>query len=93
MSGPFSSSRKAGFALSEVTRDLHANGICGVMTDYEEKFHTMGTPINRCVGTMVELPAEMAGWIDPLDKPCGKEEAEEGESAVDFQPAHAREEL
>ena len=26
-------------------------GICGVMTDYEEKFHNMGTPINRCVGT------------------------------------------
>ena len=47
---------KAGFALSEVTRDLHANGICGVMTDYEEKFHSMGTPINRCVGTKGLLP-------------------------------------
>lgn len=47
---------KAGFALSEVTRDLHANGICGVMTDYEEKFHNMGTPINRCVGTKGALP-------------------------------------
>ena len=35
---------QAGFALSEVTRDLHANGICGVMTDYEEKFHNLGTP-------------------------------------------------
>ena len=49
---------QAGFALSEVTRDLHANGICGVMTDYEEKFHNLGTPINRCVGTMGELPPE-----------------------------------
>jgi len=47
---------KAGFALSEVTRDLHANGICGIMTDYEEKFHNMGTPINRCVGTKGPLP-------------------------------------
>ena len=47
---------KAGFAMSEVTRDLHANGICGIMTDYEEKFHSMGTPINRCVGTKGELP-------------------------------------
>ena len=47
---------KAGFELSEVTRDLHANGICGIMTDYEEKFHNMGTPINRCVGTKGELP-------------------------------------
>ncbi len=42
---------KAGYTLSEVTRNLHENGICGVMTDYEEKFHNMGTKINRCVGT------------------------------------------
>ena len=28
-----------GFELSEVTRDLHSQGICGVMTDYEAKFH------------------------------------------------------
>ena len=42
---------KSAFALSEVTRNLHENGICGVMTDYEEKFHNLGTPINRCVGT------------------------------------------
>ena len=41
---------KAGYELREVTRDLHANGICGIMTDYEEKFHNLGTPINRCVG-------------------------------------------
>lgn len=48
---------KAGFALSEVTRDLHKDGIQGVMTGYEEKFHALGTPINRCVGTKGELPA------------------------------------
>jgi len=47
---------KAGFELSEVTRNLHENGICGIMTDYEEKFHNMGTPINRCVGTKGPLP-------------------------------------
>ena len=47
---------KAGFALSEVTRNLHEHGVQGVMTDYEEKFHAMGTPINRCVGTMGALP-------------------------------------
>ena len=40
---------KAGFQLSEVTRDLHARGAVGVMTDYEKKFHEMGTKINRCV--------------------------------------------
>ena len=47
---------KAGFALSEVTHDLHKYGVRGVMTDYEEKFHSLGTPINRCVGTMGALP-------------------------------------
>lgn len=45
---------KAGYALSEVTRDLHRDGIAGVMTDYEEKFYNLGTPINRCVATKLE---------------------------------------
>ena len=49
---------KAGYALSEVTRDLHANGIRGVMTDYEEKFHNLGTKINRCVGTKETMDPE-----------------------------------
>ena len=49
---------KAGYALSQVTRDLHDNGINGVMTDYEEKFHLMGTPINRCVGTKEKMDPE-----------------------------------
>lgn len=48
-----------GFALSEVTHDLHANGVVGVMTDYEEKFHVLGKNINRCVATMIPwTPAE-----------------------------------
>lgn len=41
---------KAGFDLEQVTRNLHENGIRGVMTDYEAKFHALGQPINRCVG-------------------------------------------
>lgn len=49
---------KAGFALNEVSRNLHEHGIQGVMTDYEEKFHNLGIPINRCVGSMVALPNE-----------------------------------
>ena len=55
-----------GFALSEVTRDLHANGPVGVMTDYEAKFYELGKNINRCVATMEpwteleEEPAEAA---------------------------------
>jgi tRNA (guanine-N7-)-methyltransferase len=47
---------KVGFELSEVTRNLHENGVQGVMTDYEEKFHQLGKPINRCVGTKIDLP-------------------------------------
>lgn len=49
---------KAGFELSEVTRNLHENGVCGIMTDYEEKFYNMGTPINRCVGTKRAMEPE-----------------------------------
>lgn len=49
---------KAGYKLSEVTRNLHADGIQGVMTDYEEKFHNLGTPINRCVGTKLVMNPE-----------------------------------
>ena len=47
-----------GFSLSEVTDDLHGHGICGVMTDYEAKFHALGTPIHRLVATMQP-------WEDP----------------------------
>jgi len=37
-----------GLEVKNLTRDLHANGIVGIMTGYEEKFHGLGTPINRC---------------------------------------------
>ena len=37
-----------GLEVNHLTRDLHANGIVGIMTGYEEKFHALGTPINRC---------------------------------------------
>ena len=47
-----------GFELSEVTRDLHADGPVGVMTDYEKKFYDEGKSINRCVAAMVD-------WTDP----------------------------
>lgn len=60
---------KAGYGLSEVTRDLHSRGICGVMTDYEAKFHEQGVPINRCVGTKLAVDPEpefhpIPGWGD-----------------------------
>lgn len=47
---------EVGFALSEVSPDLHAQGVQGVMTDYEEKFYNQGLPIHRCVATIGELP-------------------------------------
>ena len=37
-----------GLEVKHVTRDLHKDGIVGIMTGYEEKFHALGTPINRC---------------------------------------------
>lgn len=36
------------FELQSVTNDLHQDGITGIMTGYEEKFHALDTPINRC---------------------------------------------
>ena len=40
--------RACGLEVKNLTRNLHENGIVGIMTGYEEKFHTLGTPINRC---------------------------------------------
>ena len=56
-----------GFALSEVTDDLHAQGPQGVMTDYEAKFHAMGTPIHRCVAVKGELPPQPAESPAPAE--------------------------
>ena len=40
-----------GWALSELTHDLHEHGPVGVMTDYEAKFYEQGLKINRLVAT------------------------------------------
>lgn len=37
-----------GLETRNVTRNLHENGVVGIMTGYEEKFCALGTPINRC---------------------------------------------
>ncbi len=47
-----------GYELRDITRDLHANGPVGVMTNYEAKFHEQGIPIHRCVA--VKTRAEHA---------------------------------
>ena len=61
----------SGQEVKNLTRNLHENGIVGIMTGYEEKFHALGTPINRCevVCKPFVLPAEEK-----------KETAEESES-------------
>ena len=68
---------KAGFDLSEVTRDLHGGGIQGVMTDYEEKFHQIGAPINRCVGTKLQLSPEPV--FKPIAGPTSRSAEPSGE--------------
>ena len=40
-----------GWTLSELTRDLHAEGPAGIMTDYEAKFTAEGVKISRLVAT------------------------------------------
>lgn len=61
-----------GFELSEVTRDLHANGQRGVMTDYEAKFYAEGKNINRCVATMQP-------WEEPEEEDTPEEADETAE--------------
>lgn len=46
----------AGYALSEVTNDLHADDPEVIMTDFEARFSAEGVKINRCVATMTALP-------------------------------------
>lgn len=46
---------EAGWELDQVTNDLHKDGVCGVMTDYEKKFYEQGIPINRLVAKKVGI--------------------------------------
>ena len=55
----------AGYALSQVTHDLHGEGPQGVMTDYEAKFYAEGLPICRCVATLLPLPASETAETAP----------------------------
>lgn len=55
-----------GYELREVTRDLHAAGPVGIMTNYEAKFHEQGLPIHRCVA--VKTRPEHAPLPEPEKK-------------------------
>ena len=46
--------KEEGWALSEQTHDLHAQGPVGVMTDYEAKFYGQGLRINRLVAAKTD---------------------------------------
>ncbi len=59
---------KAGYTLTEVTRDLHANGPRGVMTDYEEKFYNEGKPICRCVAVKGETLSARLTLVRPASE-------------------------
>ena len=56
-----------GFELREVTRNLHENGVTGIMTNYEARFHEQGIPIHRCVA--VKMKAEHDPLPEPEKKP------------------------
>ena len=75
--------RSEGWALSELTNDLHAEGICGIMTDYEAKFHAQGVKINRLVATRtMQTKTASADGLPPrlydagLSDARGKQEAQ-----------------
>lgn len=57
--------RSEGWEISELTNDLHANGVNGVMTDYEAKFHAEGIKINRLVATKVSGTLDIAAGTPP----------------------------
>ena len=57
-----------GLEVKNLTRNLHENGIVGIMTGYEEKFHALGTPINRC--EIICKPFV----LPPVEKKQGEEE-------------------
>ena len=54
-----------GWELREVTRDLHGQGVTGVMTDYEAKFHAQGVKINRLVAVKTERTNTTAAGTPP----------------------------
>ena len=52
-------------SLYELTNDLHRDGINGVMTDYEAKFHAEGIKINRLVATKTAATLDISAGTPP----------------------------
>lgn len=51
--------QELGFRLEELTYDLHSTDTPNIMTEYEERFSSMGTPINRFVAYPTEKTYQM----------------------------------
>ena len=66
---------RASTAFTILSISARRSGIQGVMTDYEEKFHLQGYPINRCVATMGELKTLAVGTEENADD--GQQEEEQ----------------
>ena len=49
-----------GWALFDVTHDLHANGLVGILTGYEAKFVSQGMKINRLVAVKTAAAKTLA---------------------------------
>ena len=81
-----------GWALSELTHDLHEKGPVGVMTDYEAKFYAEGLKINRLVATKgAETKNTAAGPLPRLRNAAlgdarGRRKIQPSEDAVSLTP-------
>jgi tRNA (guanine-N7-)-methyltransferase len=76
-----------GWALSEVTHDLHANGPVGVMTDYEAKFTAEGMKINRLVATKTATTLGTAAGPVPRLRGASLVDARGYEESMAHQPS------
>jgi tRNA (guanine-N7-)-methyltransferase len=56
---------KEGWDLSEITNDLHRDGVTGIMTDYEAKFCSQGLKINRLVATRTDATLDSSAGVPP----------------------------
>lgn len=54
-----------GWKLKEQTNDLHVNGVCGVMTDYEARFYAQGIKINRVVAVKSAATKDSSAGVPP----------------------------
>ncbi len=58
--------RAEGWAISELTHDLHAAGPTGILTDYEARFLSQGMKINRLVAG--KTPATLGTAAGPVPR-------------------------